>query len=323
LKQYKAMEESGQDNPTLNPHSPRGTMEELCKAQLEKNNKPEENEKTVKDLISEKIRRAKNWKPYVPFDMAEHEANKEGSFINKFLFRVGTNDNYNKIRSRCKAEGVSVGSLGLASSFMAMACVNASTTDGEWEGMVDQHMDIPVNIRARTGMNGDEYAAFYVTEVGLKCDVLPKTGVWDVARDIQGQLKGAIERDEHLLFAKAKGEWENGQETKDMAASSWQEGKVMDVIVSNLMFYKYPTDLGWGKVTSLFCPVSVAVPFCSNLELLFLACDGKFSYTLIHSPDKNNEKTARSYMDYFVRIMEESHSDDGKCVSIHLKEEKV
>ena len=83
-------------------------------------------------------------------------------------------------------------------------------SDGEWEGMVDQHMDIPVNIRARTGMNGDEYAAFYVTEVGLKCDVLPKTGVWDVARDIQGQLKGAIERDEHLLFAKAKGEWENG-----------------------------------------------------------------------------------------------------------------
>ena len=45
LKQYKSMEESGQDNPLLKPHSPRGTMEELCKAQLEKNNKPEENEK--------------------------------------------------------------------------------------------------------------------------------------------------------------------------------------------------------------------------------------------------------------------------------------
>ena len=81
---------------------------------------------TVKSLIAEKIRRAKSWKPYVPFDMAEHEANKEGSFINKFLFRVGTKDNYNKIRLRCKAEGVSVGSLGLASGFMAMACVNAS-----------------------------------------------------------------------------------------------------------------------------------------------------------------------------------------------------
>ena len=86
---------------------------------------------TVKSLIAEKIRRAKSWKPYVPFDMAEHEANKEGSFVNKFLFRVGTNDNYNKIRSWCKAEGVSVGSLGLASSFMAMACVNASSTGEE------------------------------------------------------------------------------------------------------------------------------------------------------------------------------------------------
>ena len=48
------------------------------------------------------------------------------------------------------------------------------------------------------------------------------------------------------------------------------------------MYHTKPSDLGWGKVTSLFCPVSVAVPFCSNLELLFLACDGKFSYTLIH-----------------------------------------
>ena len=108
-----------------------------------------------------------------------------------------------------------------------------------------------------------------------------------------------------------KDEWETSEETKDLAISSWQEGKISDVIVSNLMFYKYPTDLGWGEINSLYCSVSVAIPFCSNLELLFQACNGKFTYTLVYCPGENNEKSANNYMDAFVNIMENSHLENG------------
>ena len=77
------------------------------------------------------------------------------------------------------------------------------------------------------------------------------------------------------------------------------------------MFYKYPTDLGWGEINSVYCSVSVAIPFCSNLELLFQACNGKFTYTLVYCPGQNNEKSANNYMDAFVKIMENCHLESG------------
>ena len=78
------------------------------------------------------------------------------------------------------------------------------------------------------------------------------------------------------------------------------------------MFYKYPTDLGWGEITTMACAVSVAIPFCSNLELLFQACNGKFGYTLVYCPGMNNAAYANDYMNAFVEIMEGSHDrNDG------------
>ena len=313
MKQYKLLEE-GKDL-VKKPHQPRGPMEELVKPQLDL-----ENETTtgiVKGLVAEKIKRANEWKPMLPFDMAEHEENKSGEFINKILFRDGTKANYQAIRAKCKAEKVSVGSIALAASYMAMAEIHAKTASSKddyekYQGMKEQYMDIPVNIRHRLdGIDGDEYAGFYVTEVTFKCDVLLETKLWDLARNIQDQLKNIIAQDQHLLFAKVKEEWETGEETKDLAVSSWQEGKISDVIVSNLMYYKYPTDLGWGEINSLYCAVSVAIPFCSNLELLFQACSGKFTYTLVYCPGKNNEKSANDYMDAFVKILENSHLENG------------
>ena len=72
-----------------------------------------------------------------------------------------------------------------------------------FQGMKEQYMDIPVNIRQRLDdVNGDEYCGFYVTEVTFKCDVTLETKLWDLARNIQGQLKTIIGQDQHLLFAK-------------------------------------------------------------------------------------------------------------------------
>ena len=71
--------------------------------------------------------------------------------------------------------------------------------------MKEQYMDIPVNIRQRLDdVNGDEYCGFYVTEVTFKCDVTLETKLWDLARNIQSQLKTIIGQDQHLLFAKVK-----------------------------------------------------------------------------------------------------------------------
>ena len=49
-------------------------------------------------LIQEKIKKANEWKPLLPFDMGEHEANKVGKFENKILFHDGDKQNYGPIR---------------------------------------------------------------------------------------------------------------------------------------------------------------------------------------------------------------------------------
>ena len=66
----------------------RGPMEDLVKTQLEIG---ESKTGVVKELINEKTKRAKEWKPLLPFDMNEHEENKAGDFINKILFRHSIN----------------------------------------------------------------------------------------------------------------------------------------------------------------------------------------------------------------------------------------
>ena len=173
-------------------------------------------------------------------------------------------------------------------------------------------MDIPVNIRHRLdSINADKYCGYYISEVTFKCDVLLETRLWDLAKYIQSQLKTMIAQDQHWLFPNIKEEWENGEDTKDLAANSSQEGKVSDVIVSNLMYYKYPTDLGWGEVKSLYCAFSITIPLWTNFELLFQACNGKFTYTLVYCPGVKNEKYANDYMDAFVKITENSHSSHG------------
>ena len=50
------------------------------------------------------------------------------------------------VRSRCRTEGVTVGSLALASNYLAMDAVEAESAG---EGSADQLVDIPVNMRNR------------------------------------------------------------------------------------------------------------------------------------------------------------------------------
>ena len=57
-----------------------------------------QSQEVVQQLIKDKIKRAKEWKPLLPFDMDEHERNKAGEFINKILFRDGTKENYQGIQ---------------------------------------------------------------------------------------------------------------------------------------------------------------------------------------------------------------------------------
>ena len=51
-------------------------------------------------------------------------------------------------------------------------------------------------------------------------------------------MKKSTQRGEHFLsVGRVSGEWAGG-ETRDLARSSYREGRVLDLLVSNLMLYK-------------------------------------------------------------------------------------
>ena len=114
--------------------------------------------------------------------------------------------------------------------------------------MKEQYMDIPVNIRQRLDdVNGDEYCGFYVTEVTFKCDVTLETKLWDLARNIQSQLKTIIGQDQHLLFAKVKFIFSK-------KATNFET-------ISHLIWFYYVNVKSSGRLFQVFCGLFIMFEF--------------------------------------------------------------
>lgn len=296
LDQYRRLQEGGE--VVKNPHKVREAMEDLVRM--------EGAEEIVQEMIKEKAERAKNYNPFLPFDLKEMEENSSsGLAVNKTLYRDGTKENYSAVREKCREMGVTVGALALASSYIAMAAIHAKATCSDtdkYTGMEGQYIDIPVNIRRRLDPPiGDNYCGFYITEVTTKCDVTLDTSVWELARNIKVQLGDMMGEDQHLLFSRAKEEWELG-ETSELAGSVPVE-KTLDMLVSNKRFFMFPTDLGWGKVRALYSAGALWCPGFSNYLFLIQATD-MFTYNMVHCPGPNNTQTANDLLDMIVTIME-------------------
>merc|ERR1712004_285850 len=262
--------------------------------------------------------KAKEWEPFLPFDMEEYEANIAGEFIIKTMFYDGKKENCAAIRARCKAEGVSVGSMVLAASYMAMAQIHANNScenpAEDYKGMKNQYLDTPANFR----QNMNEYCGNYIGDITLKCDVDLETKLWDLAQYIQGHMKKSQQRGENFLsVGRVSGEWAGG-ETRDLAQSSFSKGRVSDLIVSNLMLYKYPVDFGWGEITTMTNSVGVGIGFFANLQLIIQTCNGKLGYSLVYSPGENNKKYATNFMNTFAHIMENSHKEWNPDLKAYL-----
>ena len=139
------------------------------------------------------------------------------------------------VRSRCRVEGVTVGSLALACSYLTMAAVEAETAAeaGEaYQGSVDQLVDIPVNMRNRLDQPlGNTNCGFLITEVTSKASVTPSTKLWALARELGVQVREMLENDQHFIFSQAKEQFETESATAELASST-ESHCVLDVLVN-------------------------------------------------------------------------------------------
>ena len=285
----------------LNPHPPKPCVEDLT------NNLIEEQE-ILKEMLDKKIHRAKNYKPYLPFSTTELAENRKNPVpVNMTIFREGSPGNYQAIRERCRKESVTVGSLALASCYLAQAVVHAADLgqdSSSYTGMRDQVVDIPVNIRRQiTPPIGDQYGGLYITELTTTMDICLSTKLWGIARDIGHQMKGMMAQIQHILFSKAKELFETGESAR-IAAEVAPEG-VANMLVSNKRFYPFQTDFEWGEIRAVHSLGSYWTPGFANY-LLLLQATKIFTYNLVHCPGDTNTAVANKLLDTFVKIMENS-----------------
>ena len=85
----------------------------------------------LKTLIANKVNRAKYYLPFTPFDEGEMKTSQAESLpLNLTLIREGSQENLAAMRVKCRQEGVTLNSLALAASQLAMVAVGAEA-DGQ------------------------------------------------------------------------------------------------------------------------------------------------------------------------------------------------
>jgi len=303
LSNYDILQQGG--SLESKPNKPLPSIEDLT-ASVEK-------DPVLQTLLEEKLHRARTYRPVLPFDMEEMEANCERKIpINKSMIRSGSSENYQAIRSRCREEEVTVGSLALASVYLTMAVLKAQIEGQdiqEYEGS-EQLIDVPVNMRRRLKDTdlGNTHCAFLITEITTKATVRADTKLWEFAKEVGQQVKERLQQEQHLVFSKAKKQFETSPETSELAAST-DSHQILDVLVSNMMSYPGTLSYPWATLKSVHCVGSVWAPGFANYLLLFQATES-FNYDVVFCPGSNNEDTARKLLDVFVRVMEESHQQD-------------
>jgi len=302
------------DEVTLSPHEPKPCVEDLTQCN--------DSSDVLRSLVVNKVSRAQTYKPFLPFDSTEMNANRDDSVpVNKTLFREGSPKNYQAIRQRCRVEKVTVGSLALASCYMAQAVVHAEASgqdEESYSGMKDQVIDIPVNIRRQLEPPiGDQYGGLYITELTTKLSVHLDTHLWNLARDIGQQMKDMMKENQHIVFSQAKKEFEAGEST-DIAESVAPE-HVVDTLVSNKRFYPFPMEFEWGTIRAVHSTGSYWTPgFCNYL--LLLQATKMFTYNMVYCPGEKNMTVANKLIDTFVNIMEgSSETSNGVCLKDFIK----
>lgn len=132
-----------------------------------------------------------------------------------------------------------MGSLALASSYLAMAAVEAESAAEAgltYPGSVDQLVDIPVNMRNRLDQPlGNTHCGFLITEVTTKASVTTNTKLWTLARELGGQVREMLEENQHFLFSEAKEQFETQPDTAELASST-ETHCVLDVLVTPLSY---------------------------------------------------------------------------------------
>ena len=165
LDNYDILRSGGQLEASVNKPLP--CIEDLTMMMVKDDN-------VLKTLIANKVDRAKNYKPFTPFSLEEMRSSQAESLpLNLTMIREGSEENLAAMRARCRQEGVSLNSLALAASQLAMAAVHAEhTAAGQldtWPGLRGQLIDVPVNMRQRLNpAMANKNAGFLITEITTK-----------------------------------------------------------------------------------------------------------------------------------------------------------
>ena len=259
----------------------------------------------VARLVREKAERARHYRPVVQFSTEElADCQASALPLNNTVWREGSASSYLAVRARCREQGVTVGSLVLAATYLAHG-VQVALDKGVLPQLPGVLVDLPVNIRQNmTPAMGDEYCGLYITEITTTADIGPESSLWGLARVLGAQVKQRLAAQEHVVFSAVKEQFETGSETAALA-NAVQPPHVLDVLVSNMRVVPFSLSQDWGAtVRAVHTAGSFWAPGFANY-LLLVQSTNMFTYNMVHCPGTANSATARRILDTVVQLVEE------------------
>jgi len=237
--------------------------------------------------------RRESWVPVLPFEPNPPPGNQHN-----VIFRDGSPLQLQRLQSRCRERGVSVGSVLVAATYFAVAKL---TYDSDEDFSFDFDMD--VNLRDRfPGAPGSDHVGAFIGMMAFNLTVTPTTTFWGLVETARRAIGEGLEEKQHLSY------FEVGKRLDALGSipgSSKEDthGHAQDMNFSNVGKYLFPTTVGSVTVEKIYC---VGGGWCPTFgSYIFLIPSVKeLNFSLVYEAADFNDKIANDFLDLVVSLTE-------------------
>jgi hypothetical protein len=254
-------------------------------------------EASIQTALENLRKKREAWVPVLPFEPNPPPGNQHN-----LLFRDGTPLQLQRLKSRCRERGVSVGSVLVAATYFAVAKLTHNTSDEDFSF----DFDMDVNLRNRfPGAPGSNHVGAFIGMMAFTLKVTPSTTFWGLVDSARRAISEGMEEKQHLSYFEV-GKRLDSLESSPEPSNVDNHGHAQDMNFSNVGKYLFPTTVGSVSVEKIYC---VGGGWCPTFgSYIFLIPSVKeLNYSLVYEAADINDKIANDFLDLVVSLTENAH----------------
>ena len=261
-----------------------------------------ENEELVKQMVEERVARAKDQKILFPLNDQE--------LLDKCrsLHALGTAEGFLKLKALCKKLGITIGAYSFAVLTLAKAAVYIRRKcDNKFpqDGIPTMYMDILVNLRAHLTPSPGDCSMLFIAYPGVSNNIGSDSTLFHTSRDMYKKVQSILKDGRLPYFFEFKKELSTGEQSEYF--NSLPVGTEAEFTPSNKGLYKYRTKFDWGEIMSSHSLGGSWGPqVTANQTVLYHCVNGAMCYSLVFFDREEIFGDVQEVFQLFVHVMENS-----------------